>query len=140
MTDITYCSKTNCGKLSCERNQYNVPKNKNISIADLDNGCFGLYENPNQFTYCIMSDCRKKDCRFHLDRAPVGYAVTAKDFNEELGCFVAPSDKRSELLKAICRGTQKTNYKCDEVCRAMCNDDGTCAYCSTIADAVEEVF
>ena len=137
--DITYCSKTNCGKLSCERNQYNAPKNKDISVADLDNGCFGLYENPGQFTYCINSDCRKCDCRFHLDRAPRGYAVTAKDFNEEHNCYVASSDRRKELLKAICIGTQKTNYKCDEVYRAMCGNDGTCAYCSIIADAVEEV-
>ena len=47
---------------------------------------------------------------------------------------------RNDLLAAICRGTQKTNYKCDEVCKAMCGNDGTCAYCSIIADSVEEII
>lgn len=137
--DITYCSKTDCGKLSCERNQYNAPKNIDISIADLDNGCWGLYENPGTFTYCVHSDCANKQCRFHLNRAPRGYAVTAKDFNEEYDCFKAVVSKREEILAAICKGTQKTNYKCDNVCKAMCGNDGTCAYCSIIADAIEEV-
>ena len=138
--DITYCSKTNCGKLSCERNQYNAPKNRDISIADLDNGCYGLYENPNVFTYCIHSDCANNMCMFHINRAPRGYAVTAKDFNEESSCFKAAVSKRDVLLAAICRGTQNTQYRCDAVCKAMCGSDGTCAYCAAIADAVEEVL
>jgi hypothetical protein len=49
-------------------------------------------------------------------------------------------DRRERLIKAICKGTQKTNYKCDSVCKAMCSSDGVCAYCATIADAIEEEF
>lgn len=140
MSNITYCSKTNCLKLSCDRNQYNAPKNRDISIADLDNGCWGLYEDPGTFTYCIRSECIEKDCRFHLTRAPRGYAVTAKDFNEEHNCLKVVTSMRERLMKAICNGTQKTNYKCDSVCKAMCGSDGVCAYCATIADAIEEEF
>ena len=136
--DITFCSKVSCGKLSCERNQYNAPKNKDISIADLDNGCFGLAENPDKFYYCMYQNCRKKSCRFHLDRAPAGIAVEATSSLNN-GCYEGLGKKRTELLMAICKGTQNTSHSCDEVCRAMCGQDGICHFCETIADAVEEI-
>lgn len=44
---------------------------------------------------------------------------------------------RKKLLQAICDGTQKTNYKCSDVCKALCSVSGDCAYCSIIADAIE---
>jgi hypothetical protein len=47
---------------------------------------------------------------------------------------------RERLLVAICRGMQKTIYKCDEVCKAMCGNDGVCVFCATVADAIEEEF
>jgi hypothetical protein len=135
---ITYCSRLSCGKLSCDYHQYNAPKNKDISIADRNIGCWGLYENPNHFYYCGYSDCIKKGCRFHLDRAPKGVAVEV--IYKDDGCYERPSEKRESLLKAICQATQVTGCKCDEVCRAMCGNDGICHFCATIADAVEEVF
>jgi hypothetical protein len=133
---ITYCSRISCGKFSCPYNQYNAPKGVDISLADRNDGCYGLSENPDKFYYCMMSDCIKKDCRFHLTRAPEGVAVEATD--QDLGCYVGPNNRRKDLLKAICRGTQKTNYKCDDTCKALCGNDGTCAYCSIIADSIEE--
>jgi hypothetical protein len=90
---ITYCSRTNCQKMSCEYHQHGAPKGVDISIADRDNGC-----------------------------------------------FVAPYSKRKELLIAICNGTQKTNYRCSDACKALCDVEGGCAYCSIIADAVEEML
>lgn len=94
---ITYCSQMICTHTECSRHQHNAPEDKDISIADLNDGwCFD--------------------------------AVTT------------PSDERNRLLKAICKGTQKTNYKCNDVCRAMCGSDGCCAYCSIIADAIENEF
>lgn len=136
---VTYCSRLGCGKFSCPYNQYNAPKGVTISIADRNNGCYGLTENPNKFYYCMMSDCVKNDCRFHLSRAPEGVIVEAI-FNQNLECYAGPYDRRKDLLKAICFGTQKTNYKCDEACKAKCGLNGYCAYCSTIADAIEEEF
>lgn len=47
---------------------------------------------------------------------------------------------RQRLLKAICNGTQNTNYSCNDTCKAMCDVAGACAYCSYIADAIEEEF
>jgi hypothetical protein len=96
MGDITYCSRTKCVHLDCIRHQIYAPKDKDVSIADLNDG------------WC---------------------------FDEKV-----PNDNRKRLLAAICHGTQKTNYKCNEACKAMCSNDGTCAYCSIIADAVEEEF
>jgi hypothetical protein len=39
--DITYCSQTKCTHLDCIRHQIYAPKDKNINIADLNDGwCF----------------------------------------------------------------------------------------------------
>jgi hypothetical protein len=93
---ITYCSRITCVHKDCFRHQYNAPEDRNISIADLNDGwCF---DSPKE-----------------------------------------PTD-RERLLAAICKGTQKTNYKCNDACKAMCGNDGTCAYCSVIAYAIEEEF
>lgn len=104
---ITYCSRTDC-RHPCLRNQKFAPKDRDISIADLDNNCYLSPEVDDAMTISAIK--RSQDAT------------------------------RNDLLAAICRGTQKTNYKCDTVCKAMCGSDGHCAYCSTIADAVEEVL
>lgn len=130
--DRTFCSRTTCMYIDCSRHQHNAPKGKTISIADLNDGlCF------TELTYCVQSDCRKVWCRFHQQQIDTTrpYVITEQD----LGCYVGP-EGRNRLVAAICRGTQKTNYKCDTVCKAMCGSDGVCAYCSTIADAIEEEF
>jgi hypothetical protein len=101
-------------------------------------------------TYCSQTLCAQLDCVRHQYHAPLDDNLSIADLNDGL-CFTPmefiPDDSelpgqvsRERLLKAICKGTQKTNYKCDDVCKAMCGNDGTCAYCSTIADAVEEEF
>lgn len=96
------------------------------------------------FTYCSHTDCSCEDCVRHQANVPrhLTYSdISIADLNDGY-CFL-PKQKsptrREKLLAAICKGTQKTNYKCDETCKAMCGNDGTCAYCSIIADAVEEV-
>ena len=95
-------------------------------------------------TYCSHIDCYyKEDCSRHQSHAPTGIDISIADLNDGY-CFVQEPSKqasvRETLLAAICRGTQNTTYACDAVCRAMCGNDGTCAFCATIADAVEEVI
>lgn len=98
-------------------------------------------------TYCSMITCSHTDCSRHQFNAPPGKIISIANLNDGY-CF-GPTvttvieeepQKRARLLAAVCRGTQKTNYKCDDVCKAMCGNDGTCAYCSIIADAIEEEF
>ena len=43
-------------------------------------------------------------------------------------------DNVKELAKLICEATQKTNYDCDEVLKAMCKHKGCCAHCLTMAE------
>lgn len=105
---ITYCSRTSCRQETCFRHQKRAPLYTEISIADLNDGCYLSPEEDDKMT--IEAIKRSQDAA------------------------------RNDLLAAICRGTQKTNYKCDEVCKAMCNSDGHCAYCSIIADSIEEVI
>jgi hypothetical protein len=92
-------------------------------------------------TFCSQVACMHEDCSRHQYNAPDGMEISIADLNDGW-CFDErkQEDERSSLLTAICRGTQKTNYKCDDVCKAMCGNDGTCAYCSIIADAIEEAF
>lgn len=95
-----------------------------------------------EMTYCSHIDCIHTDCVRHQDFAPRDRDISIADLNDGL-CFDSKEVRLSErqrLLAAICRGTQKTNYKCDSVCKAMCGSDGTCAYCSIIADSIEEMF
>jgi hypothetical protein len=102
----------------------------------------------SDITYCAQTLCAHLDCVRHQYNAPA-VDIRIADLNDGL-CFDAmeyiPDDKdlpvnnRSRLLQAICKGTQKTNYKCDSVCNAMCGSDGICVYCATIADAIEEEF
>ena len=103
-------------------------------------------------TYCSRTDCRQDTCTRHQRFAPKNEDISIADFNDN--CYLSPEtdDKmmleairrshdaaRNDLLAAICRGTQKTNYKCDEVCKALCDSNGSCAYCSIIADSIEEL-
>jgi hypothetical protein len=100
-------------------------------------------------TYCSQTMCAHLNCLRHQYHAPSG-DISIADLNDGL-CFdpmvFLPDDEeptkssdRERLLAAICRGTQNTNYKCDDVCRAMCDNDGGCAYCSAIAGVIEEEF
>lgn len=43
---------------------------------------------------------------------------------------------REQLARMICEATQKTNYKCNDACKALCDCKGCCAYCLTIADHI----
>ena len=43
-------------------------------------------------------------------------------------------DDRKQLGKLICEATQKTNYRCNDTCKALCDCEGSCAYCLTIAE------
>lgn len=98
MRDITYCSHIDCYYRDCIRHQNHAPKDRDISIADLDDGY----------------------------------------------CFIPIADKRlnnmEKLLSAICHATQNTCHKCDNPTRSLCDVDGGCLYCATIADAIVEVF
>lgn len=125
----TYCSKINCKYIDCLKHQHNAPKDKNISIADLDDGW--CYTPAN---YCSKEDCRRVSCSFHKSRVHPGIVATAVDL--DLGCYISPVG-REKLLQALCKGTQLTNYRCDKICKALCGLDGTCAYCSTLADVIE---
>lgn len=99
-------------------------------------------------TYCSKFDCAHTDCTKNQCHAPQHQDISIADLCdgwcympiESAKCYVTTPSKRKELLAALCRGTQKTNYMCDDVCRAMCGNDGTCAYCLTLADAIEEVI
>ena len=95
-------------------------------------------------TYCSHTDCYYRDCTRHQDNAPAGKMISIADLNDGF-CFIPkpePSLKssRAELLSAICRGVQNTNYRCDNPTRAMCDADGGCYFCDTIADSIEEAF
>ena len=104
-------------------------------------------------TYCSRTNCRQETCLRHQKRAIHHKNISIADLDDN--CYLSPEvddamtieaikrsqdAARNDLLTAICRGTQKTNYKCDEVCKAMCGSDGHCAYCSIIADSIEEVL
>lgn len=92
--------------------------------------------------YCSRLDCIHADCSRHQDNAPEGRDISIADLNDGWWCYDKKEIKsdRERLLQAICSGTQKTNYKCGSVCKSMCSSDGDCAYCSIIADAIEEEF
>lgn len=96
-------------------------------------------------TYCSHIECIHKDCNRHQISAPVGIDISIADLNDGLcldtkEVFNEHLHTRTNLLQAICRGTQNTNYACDSVCRAMCGNNGDCYYCAAIADTIEEEF
>jgi hypothetical protein len=96
-------------------------------------------------TYCSLTNCTQLDCPRHQSSAPPGSIISIANLNDGY-CYIpdivnqGDENERSRLLLAICRGTQKTNYECDEVCKAMCGSVGDCHYCATIADAIIEEF
>jgi hypothetical protein len=92
-------------------------------------------------TYCSRVNCVHIDCSRHQDNAPNGAIISIADLNDGW-CFdeAGETDDRKRLLAAICRGTQKTNYTCTDACKALCDSNGNCAYCSIIADSIEEVI
>ena len=53
---ITYCSRTNCYFRDCTRHQDKAPKDRDISIADLNDGyCF--------IPASLFDTKHKQDCR-----------------------------------------------------------------------------
>jgi hypothetical protein len=94
--------------------------------------------------------CAHLNCIRHQYNAPVGRNISIADLNDGL-CFdpmeflpnedeLPENNRRERLLAAICKGTQNTNYKCNDACKAMCGNNGDCFYCAAIADAIEEEF
>ena len=97
-------------------------------------------------TYCSHTECYYRDCVRHQSHVTTTGPISIADLNDGY-CFIpeaaadqAVRDNREELLRAVCRGVQKTNYKCDNPTRAMCDVDGGCRFCDVIVDAVEEVL
>jgi hypothetical protein len=99
-------------------------------------------------TYCSHTECVQTGCDRHQIGAPSGTYISIADLLSD-SCFISKpqqnigvdvTNDRSRLLAAICRGTQNTNYKCDEVCKAMCSSVGDCYYCASIADVIVEEF
>ena len=103
-------------------------------------------------TYCSRTDCRQGTCLRHQKRAIHHKDISIADLNDN--CYLSPDEddkmtidaikrsqnaSRNDLLAAICRGTQKTNYKCNDACKTLCDSNGSCAYCSIIADSIEEL-
>lgn len=125
----TYCSEINCRYTDCPGHQHNAPKDKDICIADLNDGwCFA------PANYCFKEDCRRVSCSFHKSKAHPDIVATAIDL--DIGCYISPVG-REKLLQALCKGTQLTNYRCGKSCKTLYGSDGTCAYCSTLADVIE---
>ena len=104
-------------------------------------------------TYCCRTDCRHETCLRHSRLAPKDRDISIADLNDN--CYLSPevddqiylgaikrsqSASRGDLVAAICYGTQHTAYHCDDVCKLICGGGGNCAYCDTIADAIEGVF
>lgn len=94
----------------------------------------------SNITYCSRLDCAQLVCNRHQAFAPKDRHISIADFSSACKAYSKLYEKRNELLQAICYGTQNTAYHCNDVTKAMCGCDGTCAYCATIADAVERVI
>lgn len=96
--------------------------------------------------YCSHIDCYFTDCARHQYNAPEGKGISIADLDDGY-CFVPEQliatkarHTRERLVSAICKGTQNTNYKCDNPAKAMCDVDGSCYYCELIAEAVLDEF
>ena len=95
----------------------------------------------SNITYCSRTSCVHIDCSRHQDNAPKNIDISIADLSDGWCFDECDSDEcRARLLNAICAGTQHTSHWCDDVCRSMCGNDGTCAFCATIADAIENEF
>ena len=95
-------------------------------------------------TYCSHVNCYYRDCTRHQSHAPTDRPISITDLNDGY-CFSPKQDpifksSRDDLLSAICKGVQNTSYKCDNPTRALCDVDGGCYFCDTIANAVKEVL
>lgn len=99
------------------------------------------------YTYCSHTECTNTSCFRHQRNATNKVFISIADLlgdccyqHSNVDDCKESSIRRMALLAAICRGTQKTAYSCDDTCKALCGNDGTCVYCATIADAIEEVL
>lgn len=88
-------------------------------------------------TYCSRISCSRKSCGFHQINAPDGVDISITDRGSVAGCYRSDDDHQS-LRLAICRGTQKTAYRCSDSCKSLCNSNGDCAFCSVIAEEISK--
>jgi hypothetical protein len=99
----------------------------------------------NDITYCSRFDCINTECARHQSRALGSQSISIADLNDGY-CFTQKvlsslADCMSVNIRAaICKGIQNTVHRCDDVCRAMCGIDGSCAFCATLADEIEGVL
>lgn len=81
-----------------------------------------------------LSDIKKENVRL--------YNSIVKYFNEHTNkdavVIGQTVENKKRLAKLICEATQKTSYKCNDACKALCDCNGCCAYCLTIAEHLME--
>ena len=82
-----------------------------------------------QKNICISKD-NPEDLIGHKGRLFIAVDLIDKAFTETTAI------DREWLANRICEATQKTNYKCNDACKALCDGKGCCAYCLTIADHI----
>lgn len=86
--------------------------------------CGTLQKNMN------ISKDNPEDLIGYNGRLFIAVDLIGKAFDE------ATAIDREWLANRICEATQKTNYKCNDACKALCDCKGCCAYCLTIADHI----
>jgi hypothetical protein len=91
-------------------------------------------------TYCSKTDCEHTICIRNQARAPKQEDISIADFSLDCKVYLPVTAKRKDLLQAVCYGTQNTAYYCNDDTKVLCGAAGACAYCATIADAIEEVL
>jgi hypothetical protein len=55
---------------------------------------------------------------------------------EHLHFKTTKTSLRKRMPKLICDATQKTVYRCNDTCKALCDCEGGCAYCWAIAEHI----
>ena len=94
-----------------------------------------------EITYCSQVSCVYKACARHQCNAPANTTLSIADmYGSSLFCSLEDDSVEYEsLLGAICRGVQKSS-SCSEVAKEMCDTNGSCALCFTIAEEIGEAI
>jgi hypothetical protein len=96
-----------------------------------------------EITYCSQIGCVYKACARHQCNAPANATLSIADmYGSSLFCTLDTKDDSVEyesLLSAICRGVQKSS-SCSEAAKEMCDNNGSCALCFTIAEELDEAI
>ena len=94
-----------------------------------------------EITYCSQIGCVYKACARHQCNAPANATLSIADmYGSSLFCTLENDSVEYEsLLGAICRGVQKSG-SCSEAAKEMCDTNGSCALCFTIAEEICEVI